>query len=81
MKNSGYQGCNIGIRVDTFLNSIGRMLPQNNNVSIYYGKVLYAPKQQEEIKNLLQTIEDNANNESLLGIPLLICLNFIRDDI
>lgn len=57
------------------------MLPQNNNVSIYYGKVLYAPKQQEEIKNLLQTIEDNANNESLLGIPLLICLNFIRDDI
>lgn len=34
VKNGGYQGYNVGIKVDAFLNSIGRMLPLNSNVVI-----------------------------------------------
>lgn len=68
VKNGSYQGYNIGFRVDAFLETIAKMFPENHNISIYYGKVLYTLKQQqEEIKNLLQTIEDAANDNSLLN--------------
>lgn len=59
VKNGSYQGYNIGIRVASFLEEINKSLPDKSNVSIYYGKVLYQNKeQQNEIKNLFETLED-----------------------
>lgn len=59
VKNGAYQGYNIGVKVESFLKEIDNQLPNKNNVSIYYGKVLYNKKeQQNEIKNLLETLEN-----------------------
>lgn len=61
VKNGAYQGYSIGFNVSSFLNELGNIFPNSQFVSIYYGKVLYSPKEQEdEIKNLLQTIENSA---------------------
>lgn len=63
VKNGAYQGYSVGINVSAFLESIGTCFPKDKNVSIYYGKVLYSKKeQQEEVKNLLQTIETSTTN-------------------
>lgn len=60
VKNGSYQGYNIGIRVESFLEYIGTMLPYNDAISIYYGKVLYNLKrQEEEIEHLLITMEES----------------------
>ena len=64
VKNGSYQGYSVGIKVSSFLNELGTILPKSQFVSIYYGKVLYSPKEQEEeIKNLLQSIESFANQQ------------------
>ena len=58
VKNNTYQGYNIGFRVEVFLRKLRGMIPNNESFSIYYGKVLYSSQeQQEEIKNLLYTLE------------------------
>lgn len=60
VKNGSYQGYNIGIRIASFLEYIGRMLPEDDSTSLYYGKVLYNVKrQEEEIEHLLITMEEN----------------------
>ena len=65
VKNGSYQGYNIGIRVESFLEYIGRMLPNNDSTSVYYGRVLYnLKKQEEEIEQLLINMEDDMD-ESL----------------
>ena len=64
VKNGSYQGYSVGINVSSFLTELGTILPSNQFVSIYYGKVLYSPKEQEdEIENLLQTIESFTNDQ------------------
>ena len=65
VKNGSYQGYNIGIKVESFLKEIDKNLPKSSNVSIYYGKVLYSKKeQQNEIENLLQTLETSLTRSS-----------------
>ena len=65
VKNGSYQGYNIGIRVESFLEYIGRMLPNNDSTSVYYGRVLYnLKKQEEEIEQLLITMEDDMDESS-----------------
>lgn len=73
VKNGSYQGYSVGIRVSAFLESIGSCFPKDKNVSIYYGKVLYFKKeQQEEVENLLQTIEKNATNTTIPTLALYL---------
>lgn len=59
VKNGTYQGYNIGIKVESFLEYIGRLLPEKDTTSLYYGKVLYnLKKQEEEIEYLLTKMEE-----------------------
>ena len=63
VKNGSYQGYNIGIRIESFLEYVGKMLPNSDTTSIHYGKVLYnLKKQEEEVEALLETMESSMDN-------------------
>ncbi len=63
VKNGSYQGYNIGIRIESFLEYVGEMLPNSDTTSIHYGKVLYnLKKQEEEVEALLEIMESSMDN-------------------
>lgn len=58
VKNGSYQGYNIGFATRELLRKIGEILPKNDAISVYYGKVIYSEKQQlAEIQKMVETIE------------------------
>lgn len=66
--NGQYQGYNFGIQMESFLRTFSEPVTSNGNViidgfEVYYGKVLYSPKEQhKELEAFLTKLENIARN-------------------
>ncbi|MGI5849924.1 MAG: DUF2971 domain-containing protein [Christensenellales bacterium] len=66
VKGGNYQGYNLQISINDFLNCFGPI--RNPNVDVFYGKVIYKEKDKVDIlKSIIQSV-DQKLNDSLLDI-------------
>ena len=73
IRNSNYQGYNIGIRIYDFLKSFDNesYSDKTSPIRFFCGDVLYSQKkQEEEIKNICNIIENLANSENKQSLKL-----------